>query len=128
MGNSKVLIGNLLDPKPQSFKLARIIGVNKDMGGQGLISGGNGPSVNVVNQSHAFYRFQFTAKKRHIQVDRRAFQQNMKDFEHQPQGANQDKDTDEYAQNGVGNPPAKGHVRTPEITTPIDPIRSANTC
>ena len=77
---------------------------------EGIIASGDGPSVDIVNQGHAFDVLQRVAKPVHVQVRRHGFQQNAKDLESQANGADEDQGGDEQGDDRVGEIPVEEQV------------------
>ena len=90
MADAKVLVGDSPQTTQKWFKGPLVIGVNEHVGGEGIVTGGNSPSMNVVHQSYTFHVLQSTAKPVHIQPGRYALQQYAKYLYRQTARTHQD--------------------------------------
>ena len=111
MADAKFLVGDSAQTTQKRFKVPLVIGVNEHVGGEGVVAGGNGPSVNVMHQGNTFHFLQGTAEPVHIQPGRYALQQHAKYLDGQTAGTHQDQYGDENTEDGVNKVPVKGQCQ-----------------
>ena len=87
---------------------ARVVGIDDNVGGERVVALGDGPDVHVVNLDDAFHALQLAAETGHVDMVGGAFEQNVDDLGEQAPRAEQDQDTDDHAQDGVGEGPPEG--------------------